>query len=280
MFHLFHEPMTMGCSCTERLCQRCSKIGDVTKCPTCRKYKKKPRVDRKLLKSSWKAGDLIKCLGCSREVYSRYLHRHETRCPKYRDAIQALFEEDLRVRRVQCERNENAMADMEARLDIQADTIDELEDQVEELERLSQRQEQERQLYVLENGRLLRSLESFMAPIYTNMRSMEAVYSRMSQTATSLRASRAHHQVLRRQHHIITPTTSQTQPQPQPQGAAAALNLHPGHALQVQSPSPFQTPRLMIPPSRMRNAELEEGEVVEEELEVDDDEGLSGDDVV
>ena len=64
--------------------------------------------------------------------------------------------------------------------------------------------------------------------IYTNMRSMEAVYSRMSQTATSLRASRAHHQVLRRQHHI-TPTTSQTQPQslPQPQGAAAEVHAFP-----------------------------------------------------
>ncbi len=258
MFHLFHEPMSMGCKCQERLCQRCFKVGDVTKCPTCRKYKKQPKVDRKLLRKEWKQGALIKCLGCEKEMYARHLHRHETRCPKYRDVVQGMFEEDLRARRIQDNRNEQAMAEMEARLDIQADTIDELEDQVEELERTSKKQEEERQLYMLEHGRLLRSLETFMDPIVANMRSLENVYSRMSQAACSLRASRAHHQVLRRNQSMSV--TSWPAPPPP--------------ALPVVGVPPFQSPprRLLpIPPPPSRSstaAAAEEEEEEEEEGEV------------
>jgi uncharacterized coiled-coil protein SlyX len=249
MFHLYHEPMSMGCKCQERLCQRCFKLGDVTKCPTCRKFKKQPKVDRKLLRKEWKQGHLAKCPGCEKEMYARYLHRHETRCPKYRDVIQGLLEEDLRVRRVQNDRTEQTMAEMETRLDIQADTIDELEDQVEALERTSKRQEDERQLYVLEHGRLLRSLEAFMGPVFANMRSLEDIYSRMSQAACSLRASRAHHQVLRRQLHM------------------RSTSLPPAAALPVVGVPPFQSPpRLVIPrpsPSMAAAEEEEEGEVLE-----------------
>lgn len=248
MFHLFHEPMSMGCKCHDRLCQRCAKVGGVTKCPTCRKYKKQPKVDRKLLKNEWKQGNLMPCPGCKKDVYTRYLHRHETKCPKYRDVIQKLFEEDLRVRRIENERNEKAMADMESRLDLQADTIDELEEHVDELERLSKRQEEERQLYVIEHGRLLRSLESIMSPLFTNMRSLETVYSLMSQAACSLRTSRAHHQVLRRQHFMSSSSSSTPLPSPSvnvppaPPAFPAVVVAVGGGALQVQPPSHLQTP--------------------------------------
>lgn len=279
LFHLFHEPMSMGCHCQERLCQRCFKVGGVTKCPMCRKFKKQPRVDRKLLKKEWKQGSTIKCLGCEKDVIVRYLHRHETRCPKFRDKVQAMFEEDLRMRRVQTEKNEKAMADMEARLDLQADTIEELEDQVEELERLSRHQEEERQLFVVEHGRLLRTLEGFVSPMFTNIRSLEALYSRMNQAACSMRASRAHHQVLRRQHHqhqhqhhgVDGPATPPPPPPPPlpPLPPPVVLGPAGGGALPLRFPSP----RLMIPPPRPRVLVEgdEEGEVVEVEMEADDD---------
>lgn len=295
LLHLFHEPMSMGCKCQERLCQRCFKVGDVHKCPTCRKPKKQPKVDRKWLKREWKQGQLVPCLGCEKEVYSRYIHKHEMRCTKYRNLIHNLFEEDMRMRRVQNEQNQTKITEMESRLDLQSDLIEDLEEQVEDLQQLTQRQEEERQLYVVEHSRLLRSLQTLMGPLYASLRSMDSVYTRVSQATCSLRASRAHHQLLRRQqsqnHHHQPMEEEHAAPVPPPPPPFSYTNTFPGitimpPAYQPPPPSepeseeaaeddaspaqsPYRTPPSIHPPHfpALEDSPLEDGEVVEEDEE-------------
>lgn len=200
MYHLFHEPMSMGCRCSQRVCQRCVKTGDVTKCPTCRKHKKQPNIDRKHLKKQSKSSIHKDCLGCLQTLPVRQLHKHEAKCTKYRNMIDGMNEEDARLRRVQAQENEVSMVEMEARLDLQADIIDDYEDQVEDLEHMIKQHEDERKVFVAEQARHLRTLDSISGPLYTAVRALDTLYGKIANARCCVRASRANHQLRSRQY--------------------------------------------------------------------------------
>ena len=119
--------MAMGCRCKHKICQRCVQVGDVKRCPTCRKPRRRPVVDRKWLKREWRnaAQNLQPCPGCRKSVAVRYLHKHEQRCVKYRDQFDAQYLEESLLLRRQAATDEATIAVLESRLNAQADTIEE-----------------------------------------------------------------------------------------------------------------------------------------------------------
>jgi hypothetical protein len=198
LFHVSHEPMSMGCKCQEKLCQRCFKAGDVRKCPTCRRGKSNPKVDRKWLRRKWKLGTTEACLGCAKEVATRFLHKHETKCIRFRDLMDSWMEEDARMRRLQAEANQVAASEMEARIEIQAEVMDQMETQIDELESVVRQQEEERRSYCTEQARLLRTLDSLTGPLYNSIRRLDTLYTKISSARAALRSAGARHDRLRR----------------------------------------------------------------------------------
>lgn len=232
MIHLFHEPMSMGCKCEERCCQRCFKTGDIRKCPTCRHAKKHPNVDRKLLKREWKAiSSQASCLGCEKTMSARHLHKHENKCVLYRNRMDADYQEDIRLRRKQAAETEVSMVEMEARLDLQADMIDDMEEQMEEMETMAKQQEEQRQAYCTEQAKQIRLLDSISGPLYAAIRSLDVLYSRISTQRCSLRSSRAHHQLRRRQSTSTTRFQSLDGPR-----ASPTPSPHQSHPLSLPEP--------------------------------------------
>jgi hypothetical protein len=152
----------------------------------------------------------VSCLGCEKTMSARHLHKHENKCTLYRNRMDADYQEDIRLRRKQAEETEVSMVEMEARLDLQADMIDELEDQMEEMETMAKQQEEERQAYCAEQAKQIRLLDSISGPLYAAIRSLDVLYSRVSTQRCSLRSSRAQHQLRRRQ----STSTSTTRFQP------------------------------------------------------------------
>jgi uncharacterized coiled-coil protein SlyX len=161
--------MAMGCQCKDRICQRCVHVGDVRRCPSCRKPRRRRVVDRKWLKREWRNAPLEPCLGCHKAVYPRYLHKHEQRCVKYRDMFDALFHEDATLLRQQSELQQAAIADLESRVDAQSDTIEELSAHVEDMEVIIETQEEERRLYRIEQSRTIRAMDALFRR-FTHMR--------------------------------------------------------------------------------------------------------------
>lgn len=198
LFHLSHEPMSMGCKCQEKLCQRCFKAGDVHKCPTCRRGKSNPKVDRKWLRRKWKLGTTEACLGCAKDVVTRFLHKHETKCLRYRDFMDNCMEEDARMRRLQAEATMVAVSEMETRIEIQGEEMEHMETQIDELESVVRQQEEERRSYCTEQARLLRTLDSLTGPLYNSIRRLDTLYTKISSARAALRSSRTRHEMLRR----------------------------------------------------------------------------------
>ncbi len=188
----------MGCKCQEKLCQRCYKAGDVHKCPTCRRVKVNPKVDRKWLRRKWKLGTSEACLGCGKHVVTRFLHKHETKCIKYRDVMDGWMEEDARLRRLQAEADRATVSEMETRLDLQNEVMDGMENQIDELESVVKQQEDERKSYSTEQTRLLRTLDSLTGPLYSSIRRLDTLYTKISSARAVLRSSTARHDARRR----------------------------------------------------------------------------------
>ena len=185
--------MCMGCKCHEKICQRCFKAGDVRKCPMCRKGKAHPNVDRKWLRRKWKAAGTQPCLGCDKAVAYKSLHKHENKCIKYRNWIDELYEEDARMRRIQADKHAKAVTEMEERIDIQAEMIDELESQIEEMEDVCHEQDEELKTYSMEQTRLLRTLDSLAGPLCASIRQLDNFFNRISSARSTLRSSTARH---------------------------------------------------------------------------------------
>lgn len=241
LVHLFFEPMTMGCKCSDRVCQRCVKIGDIHKCPQCRKPKKVPTVDKAWLKTMWRKGDPTTCLGCNRDVHPRSIHKHERKCVKYRAMMDKLFEEDIAMRRVQADTHRRQIEELEDRVEFQNELIDDLEDRLEHQKVQTQRTN-------AEQGRVLNTLDSILQPLFMGVRSLDGIYTQLYHTRTALRTIRR-------------------------SAPATGLMLAPTHAFPQQPPPPPH-----LPNHRRWNTEgeeddslPEEGEVGEEEQEDDHD---------
>jgi len=232
LLHLFHEPMAMGCQCRERICQRCVNIGEVHKCPTCRKVRSNPKVDRRTL-HAFREREAA-CLGCGKAFLARQLHGHEARCARYRSYIDALFLEDVRARRRQADEDEQRMDDMQWRMGVQQETIQELEEHIDDLEANVAKHEGERRLYAAEQTELLRQLDSLAGPLHTTLKRLELICLRFSKVRGSLRRQRVMHQLNRRR-----PAASS----PPPRGAPTTPTGPPGSAsLPGPPPSPYRTP--------------------------------------
>lgn len=193
LFHLSHEPMNMGCKCKEKICQRCVKTGEVHKCPTCRREKSVPKVDRRWLRRSQNSVLRMECLGCEKSVVTRLLHSHEMKCVKYRDLIDMNMEEDARIHRVQANQHSQIMTEMETRAEIQNEVMDQMEVQLDELDALVTHQETERKAYSNEQARILQTMDSLASPLYNAIRNLDRLYTKISSARASLRASTARH---------------------------------------------------------------------------------------
>ncbi len=198
LFHLSHEPMSFGCKCKDKCCQRCFKAGDIRKCPTCRREKRTPKVDRKWLKRKRKLDSSKACLGCGKCVVTRLLHKHEEKCVKYRDVMDSKMEEDARMRRVQAEQSAVAVAEMETRTEIQGEVMDQMETQIDELDALVTHHHTENQVYRNEQARILNTMDALASPLYNAIRSLDRLYTKISSARAALRASTARHDLRRR----------------------------------------------------------------------------------
>lgn len=236
LVHLFFEPMNMGCQCVDRVCQRCHRCGDVRRCPQCRKHRKTPTVDRGWLRATWRQLAVAACLGCNRDIAARHLHKHEKRCVKYRAMIDAAFEEDLRMRRVQAEDHRRRITELEDRVDLQEDLIDDLDDRVDGLR-------EENRALTAEHARVQHTLDTVLQPFFVGVRSLEGIYSQVFMARQGLRG-------LRRANSMT--------------GAVAAITGRPA------GPPRAPQSRAPLPPSPPPMNPVEEGEIPE-----NDDEGTT-----
>ena len=190
--------MSFGCKCKEKCCRRCVKTGDLTKCPACRREKIVPKVDRKLLKRERALGSRMACLGCDKCVATRLLHKHEEKCVKYRDVMDLKMEEDARMRRVQAAQNAAVVAEMETRLEIQGDVMDQMSTQIDELDALVTHNDSETHVYRNEQARILSTLDGLASPLYTAIRTLDRLYTKIASARAALRASTVRHEARRR----------------------------------------------------------------------------------
>ena len=225
VLHLFHEPMSMGCRCRERICQRCVSIGNIQKCPTCRKVRAKPKVDRRMLQT-YREQEAA-CLGCGQALLACRLHAHEKRCNRYRSHIDALFLEDVRARRRQADEDERRMSDMQWRMGVQQETIQELEEHIDDLEQSVAKQEDERRLYAAEQSEVLRQLDSLAGPLHTTFKRLELICLRFTKLRASVRRYRLMHQLSRR--------PRQTPPQPAPAPPAEPPQAEAGAGAEAEA---------------------------------------------
>jgi phage shock protein A len=164
----------------------------------CRREKHTPKVDRKWLKLKRKLDSSKVCLGCDKAVVTRLLHKHEEKCVKYRDLMDGKMEEDARMRRVQAEQYRATATDMETRLEIQSDVMEQMETQIDELDALVTHLDTERQVYRSEQARILNTMDSLASPLYSAIRSLDRLYAKISSARASLRASTSRHELRRR----------------------------------------------------------------------------------
>lgn len=116
------------------------------------------------------------------------LHKHEKKCTKFRDYIDGLHHEDARMRRIQASQTEKEMAEMETRVDLQVDMIDQLEDEIERHEDNETRHLQEKKAWSMEKTKILRTLDSITGPLYTLVRELDTIYTRASSAHAALRS--------------------------------------------------------------------------------------------
>lgn len=181
-------------------------------------------------------------MGCFKDIASGQLHKHERRCQKFRDYMDALHTEDARMRRLQASAAEKQIAEMESRLDLQVDLIDELEEQLEELEESERQYEIDRQAARVEQTKLLRSLESVTGPLYGIIRSLDTMYTKVASVNATLRnASRGGQAPPPRRRPPTAESQSRTTDRvrapyqsPRPSRQSSPNSLPPGEEAEVQ----------------------------------------------
>lgn len=131
--HYNYAPVNPGCECGDRICQNCSRCGDLTRCPTCRKTSPMTAVDHVLLKSTRKTTPAGECLGCSVSFPSKQLSKHERACPVFRDWFDRQLHAEVVVRSQQLDEQSESTQEMVNRLSWQEERIDDLEDLTDEL---------------------------------------------------------------------------------------------------------------------------------------------------
>lgn len=200
MGHYQHDAMNMSCRCLTRVCHACVQNGNLRQCPTCRKRKARPTMDRQWAKALKQAygHKRLACLGCHRDQPLESLRLHEEHCAANRNRIQELMATEITTFRERLHQTETARDDMQYQIEAQEDTLDELEEQCSQLEGIMATHEMERQLYDYESGKLAQALLRAVRPLEQMSHRLSTVASRLRDLRGLVVTSRRIHRDMHR----------------------------------------------------------------------------------
>ena len=195
MIHFRHEAMNMGCSCAHHMCRMCVELGEVIACPTCRKRRSSPTKDRKWLSTymEWYGHKTVACPGCKKEIAPSRLKAHERSCPSYRDHVDQMIKDDRTHYRSRANRVEKDNQELENKIQLQNNLIDELEDECDELEAMADRAEIERKWYQTESVELTKKINKALRPLETLGKKLAEVTQKLTVIREDVLTSRRAH---------------------------------------------------------------------------------------
>ena len=197
IYHFGYEPMNLGCTCVERVCRLCVQVGDIVNCPTCRKYRRKPKIDAK-----WKrkrltqvATEVGACLGCSEEFSLSQLWNHESTCAHYRNHVENIYLENFKLYRDKASSYEQDIQEMNERLALQEQEIDNLEEYCDSYKVMTATYEAEKRVYVFEQQNVLATLTKLGRPLQNLTKRLHDIQSTVDDLKSQIRASRENHRL-------------------------------------------------------------------------------------
>lgn len=167
IFHFGYEPMNMGCQCHEKICKRCVTVGNVVNCPLCRKYRRKPLADNKWRRKRCNENQMITeaCLGCGDVLSITEISTHEYTCPKYRDILDCVRDEEFTVCRNRADIRESEIQELNERVDIQNRELEDLEENCDGLKVVILSYETEKRIYDCEQQEIIGALNKLSRPL-------------------------------------------------------------------------------------------------------------------
>lgn len=208
MAHFHHEAMNMGCRCNNRVCRHCVETGEVKNCPTCRKRRAQPSMDRRWFQTflEWYGHKTLPCVGCDRAVVMEALRCHERSCPKYRDYLENMLSENTAVYKIRASKMEEENKELEERVEVQNESIEELEEECHHLECLIQTHEMERQLYDFEGAEMTKLITHALRPLNQVASKVTMAVERLTKVREMLQSSRKGHRLLHQKRLRYNPT--------------------------------------------------------------------------
>lgn len=191
IFHLYHEPVFMGCGCSDKCCHHCFTMGEMTQCPTCRKeFSHKTDGDLILLTTlRSRVSELIPCLGCNKKTHVEILHDHEKCCAQYRDYYDNLLKEDVSTKT-------NALDTYRDQHDNMAESLQLQREHIETLEDLIVSYEEDTRIYKIGDDYIMKSLSSLHAPLESALQQMKAINEKIHSACQVMKRNRRMHRVM------------------------------------------------------------------------------------
>lgn len=198
-YHYGFDPMKMGCQCSERVCKWCVSIGKITQCPICRKHKRKPVVDEKWRKEHLKQDTEHemneRCLGCNETLPVAQTRNHERTCTAYRDYIEKTYMESVELYRDQANQYETEIKEMNERMNLQEQEIDDLEDSCDGYKMMAAVYEAEKRVYAFEQQNMIGALSRLSRPLQTLGKRVQDMQKTIDDLKNQLRDSRQNHRI-------------------------------------------------------------------------------------
>jgi DNA repair exonuclease SbcCD ATPase subunit len=200
MAHYLHEPMNMGCECMTRVCHACVTRGHLLACPTCRRRRPRPSVDRKWCKMMREqyAERTLACIGCHREYPVGSVRVHEESCVANRNRIDDILRAEMTTCIERASRIEEERDELQTQIDLRDDDLAEMEQQSDDLQAMLGSHELERQVYTVELNTLSRQLRSIVNPLESITRRIATVTERVKTLNGVLNEARRGHTDLQR----------------------------------------------------------------------------------
>lgn len=197
MYHFGYEPMNMNCHCTERVCRWCVQVGNITNCPMCRKYKKKPFTDEKWKKTNVEKNAQLteKCLGCDADLPLLDVSLHEKNCTKYRDYLDRVYVDMFQTYRDKTREYEVELQSVTERTELQEQEIEELEEQVDGFKITTALYEAETRVYVFEQQNVLGTLNKLTRPLHNLSKKLQHVQNTVEGLKQQIKNSRENHRI-------------------------------------------------------------------------------------
>lgn len=204
LFHYGYEPINMGCQCTGKICTWCVKLGNVTNCPTCRKYRRRPSTDEKWLKRQLQrfsnketaTVDTLECTGCGEAIELSKLIVHERQCTAYRDYLDTVRLEHFVENRDRANQYEVNIREMNDRLELQEEEIEELDETCSNYKVMLAAYEAEKRVYAFEQQNTLTALNKLAKPITTLFKKFNEIQGVINNLKDQVRESKENHKDL------------------------------------------------------------------------------------